>query len=243
MQEPRRKFGRFVERTFLANKRKTDLDGTISRRNVLISTVCGTSLGLPAIASTFLSSPAFASDQQEQNDIVATATAERRRLRRCDKSSACISTASVKQIDSYSPPWTFECSWDEAYARLKGTIFSDSTLRIIESDADAGYLKAIADRNPLVQDELEFVVWKGNDKIVSYRSAQKSGGPDISDFGANKIRMESLRKRAGVFDLMGSGFTADSYNMHGETMDPLRQLKSFYGYQTGLGNNIYFQQF
>jgi hypothetical protein len=51
----------------------------------------------------------------------------------------------IKQLDNYSPPWTYEVSSDEAFARLKGllssTTSSNKSYNILEIDEDDKYIK------------------------------------------------------------------------------------------------------
>lgn len=154
------------------------------------------------------------------------------------KPTNCISTASVKQVDCYAPPWTFEVSAEEAMARLKGLIASDPSLELVEESLP-NYLRVTSNRGPLdVTDQVEFLV-NEQDKVVTFKSFEL-GEPSVSDFGANRKRLEQLRKRSnGVFGVMGDGLTADSYGDRGT--GPLQQLKAFYGLQSGAGYEEVFQ--
>jgi hypothetical protein len=70
--------------------------------------------------------------------------------------------------------------------------------------------------------------------LVKLRSAElfEDTPPSISDFGANRRRLDGIRKEAKVFELMGGG-GYDSIEMRGT--GPLGQLKAFYGLQSGSG--------
>ena len=159
-------------------------------------------------------------------------------------SKNCISTMNVKNIDSYSPPWTFEVSPDEAFARIKGVLTSDDSFRLTDVDADARYVKANVQR-PFPDkglDEVEFLV-KGDDKVVVFRISEKEEGIS-SDSGVNRRRIDSVRKKGAVFDLMGGGMTADSYDGGGAVIkgnNPFGQLKAFYGLQSGEGFESVFE--
>jgi uncharacterized protein (DUF1499 family) len=158
-----------------------------------------------------------------------------------DKASNCVSTASVKNLDKYSPPWEFQCTPDEAFARLKGVIVSDQDLSVVEVDEDARYIKAKASRNNgLASDELDFVVRGNGDNVVVFRS-EEIKGPGISDFGAIRAKLESLRKKGGVFETMGGGLTADSYDVPLNNRGAFGQLKAFYGLQSGKGFESVFE--
>ena len=157
----------------------------------------------------------------------------------CDvEGDDCVSTASIRDAKgSYSPPWTFETSPDEAFARIKGVLASDDAFVITEVDDTARYVRAYAKRLASVnRDEVEFLV-RGDDKVVLYRSTARLNG-SVSDFGANRKRIDDIRRRGAVFKLQGDGLTADSLNGGGETNrnnGPWGQLKAFYGLQSGEG--------
>jgi len=140
------------------------------------------------------------------------------------------------------PPWTFEVSADEALARLKGAIAADPAFTVIELDEDERFIRVEVQRTFKGQDEMQFIV-KGDDKVVIFQSFEKDGGT-ISDFGANRNRVESLRKKIGVFDIMGKGMTADSYGSVGADRGggALGQLKAFYGLQSGKGFQDVFEE-
>ncbi|KAL3784886.1 hypothetical protein HJC23_012489 [Cyclotella cryptica] len=171
------------------------------------------------------------------------ALAEERSITGCNVGAKnCVSTMNIKQLESYSPPWTFEVSPDEAFARIKGVLTSDDSFRLTEVDDEARYVKANVQRVFPGQDEVEFLV-KGDDKVVVFRSSEKEEG-SISDFGANRKRIDSIRKRGAVFDLMGGGMTADSYEGGGALSrgnGALGQLKAFYGLQSGQGFETVFE--
>ena len=147
----------------------------------------------------------------------------------------CVSTANVRNLDLYLPPWTYTTTSEEAMARLKGAIVSDSSCEIIQQD---GYDRLLvqAKRGGAdvfgTTDELEFVV-NDADKVVTFRSAAPNDSPD---FGINKRRLDDIRKRAGIFGIMGESMnSADSFTDDQKGYGPLGQLKAFYGYQSGAG--------
>lgn len=150
----------------------------------------------------------------------------------CAKAGAstnCVSTASVRQVDLYMAPWTFPetMSAEEAMARLKGVIQSDTKLETL-AQADR-YLKVRGTRNFCV-DEIEFLI-NPEDRVITFVSRQVDG-PDATDFGANRKRLDELRRKAQVFGVMGQDFaTADASPKEGA----LGQLKAFYGLQSGKG--------
>ena len=163
-------------------------------------------------------------------------------IKACDASSEnknCVSTASVKDLYLYTPPWTFECSADEAFARLKGSIASDPSLTVVVKDEENRYIKVQTERNVFgggPQDEIEFLVRGSDDSdsFVTFRS-ERNNDNGISDFGALRNRLETIRKRAQVFGVMGGGLTADSYDVPLEKNGIFGQLKAFYGLQSGEG--------
>lgn len=190
--------------------------------------------------ASFVAAGAFPNVASADEEILAdTTTTKQKSIEGCSKNSSgkianCVSTSNIKEIDSYMPPWTFEVSPDEAFARLKGAIVSDSSLEITEIDRDARYIKLDAQRNFKEKDELQFLV-RGEDKVVVFKSAEKIEG-SANDFGASSKRLDAIRQKAAVFDLMGGGLTADSYSdatMKGNGV--FGQLSSFFGYQSGEG--------
>ena len=149
----------------------------------------------------------------------------------------CVSTANVRQVDLYAAPWTFQGTGDEAVARIKGVIATDPTLKLVAEDSR--YLRVKAERTTVL-DTLEFII-NDKDQVVFFRSAEDSDAPSLSDFGANKARLEAIRKKAGIFGVMGEGLTADSYE--GDRGNgPLSQLKAFYGLQSGKGFEEVFEE-
>lgn len=185
-----------------------------------------------AILSSVLTSSASVAEETQVE------TKPSRSIQGCGADSDdCVSTANIKDAKgSYSPPWTFEVSPDEAFARIKGVIKSDDGFATAEVDDEARYIRAYAKRFTVDQDEVEFLV-KGDDKVVLFKSRARRNG-SISDFGANGRRIDDIRRKGAVFDLMGGGMTADSFEGGGAMVkgnNPLGQLKSFYGLQSGQG--------
>lgn len=156
-------------------------------------------------------------------------------IEKCVTSSkkACVSTANVRNLDLYIPPWTFDRPVDEVMSRLKGAIVADPSTDIVKQDGNQ-YLKATAERKDLFStiDELEFVISE-KDQVIFCRSI---GTNEQKDFGANKRRLEEIRKRAGIFGVMGEYMnSADSASVGDKGYGPLGQLKAFYGLQSGGG--------
>ncbi|KAL7442572.1 hypothetical protein ACHAXH_008216 [Discostella pseudostelligera] len=194
------------------------------------SAFLSSAFGVVAVATSAFVFPSVAIAADESSNV-------NRSIRACELNDDCVSTANIRDAKgSYSPPWTFEVSPDEAFARIKGVLKSDSSFVITEVDDEARYIRAYAKRITVDSDEVEFLV-KGDDKVVLYRSTARKNG-SVSDFGANRKRIDDIRKKGAVFDLMGGGLTADSYD-GGDALSkgngPLGQLKAFYGLQSGQG--------
>lgn len=189
------------------------------------------------LASTVLSFPALADDESAPVEAAPVVTRSSRSVDVCMSGTKnCVSTANIKQIEQYAPPWTFEVTPDEAFARIKGVLSSDPTYEILEVDDKARYIKANVQRTFLVMDEVEFSV-KEDDKVVIYRSSEKEAS--FTDFGVNRKRIDEIKKRGAVFDLMGGGMTADSVDGGGAAFrgnSAMGQLKAFYGLQGGKGS-------
>jgi len=210
------------------------LAATQSSRSEFLSSSVAIVLSSAAFATLPLSS--FAADSPT---VDGTTKAPVYSIGVCDvEGDDCVSTASIRDAKgSYSPPWTFETSPDEAFARIKGVLASDDAFVITEVDDTARYVRAYAKRLASAnRDEVEFLV-RGDDKVVLYRSTARLNG-SVSDFGANRKRIDDIRRRGAVFGLQGDGLTADSLNGGGETNrnnGPWGQLKAFYGLQSGEG--------
>lgn len=187
-----------------------------------------------AIFSTILLAPSVARADDDQTPRKKSYSIEK-----CSTSSKfpCVSTANVKNLDLYLPPWTFSSSQysaAEIMSRLKGALTADQSCQIIEQEGNE-YLKAQAKRSDLfwTVDELEFII-NEEDQVVFFRSLATTS--DTADFGVNKKRLEEIRKRAGVFGVMGQNMnSADSSSYSERGYGPLGQLKAFYGLQSGGG--------
>ena len=100
-------------------------------------------------------------------------------------------------------------------------------------------------------DRMEFLI-KSDDEVVIFRSAQIPENDEegnmksmVSDFGANRQRLDTLRKNSGgVFKLMGDGLTADSFEggAAGKRNGVGGQLKAFYGLNSGAGYESVFEK-
>lgn len=144
----------------------------------------------------------------------------------------CVSTASVKQVDLYMPPWSWQegTSTEEVVGRLKGVIASDSTLSLEEQSENRYYFRVKVARN-FCSDEIEFLV-NPADRVVTFRSQQVEGPDNVSDFGANRKRLDEIRQKTKVLTRMGEEFSsADS----GPREGAVGQLKAFWGLQSGGG--------
>jgi len=183
--------------------------------------------------AVFHASSARADDVEEATAGLPTKTYS---IEKCSTASkgACVSTANVKNMDLYLPPWTFDQSPEEAMARLKGAILADPGCKIVDQDGSQ-YLKVEAERNDLFGsiDTIMFVI-NDKDHVVFFRSSTINN--ENNDFGFNKKRLGEIRKRAGIFGLMGeSMMTADNATDQERGYGPLGQLKAFYGLQSGSG--------
>jgi uncharacterized protein (DUF1499 family) len=202
-------------------------------RRQLLSQLVATGTIAAVTTVTTLSEPALAAEEEEEGNVSSYSIAK------CvpGSKSACVSTANVKNLDLYLPPWTFDdsrYSQAEVMSRLKGAIVSDSSCQIMKQDGSK-YLKVEAKRNDIFDtiDELEFVV-NDTDQVVFFRS--RATNNENTDFGINKKRLEDIRKRAGIFGVMGEYMnTADSVSTAERGNGPLGQLKAFYGLQSGGG--------
>jgi Protein of unknown function (DUF1499) len=116
--------------------------------------------------------------------------------------------------------------------RLKGAIAADATLTLVEQNyVDDRYVCRVRATRNFCTDEIEFVV-NPADRVVIFRSQQVDGPDTVSDFGTNRKRLDELRRRIGVVDVMGAEFaSADS----GPREGTVGQLRAFWGLQSGGG--------
>ena len=149
----------------------------------------------------------------------------------------CVSTASVKQVDLYMAPWTWSegTSAEEVANRITAAISDDPLLTVEERSEDNLYLRVKATRNfatpNFAADQIEFLI-RPDDRIVLFRSQQIDGPTSLSDFGANRKRLDELRKRTKILKVMGAEFSsADAGPREGVG----GQLKAFWGLQSGSG--------
>lgn len=191
---------------------------------------------MAGLATTIAVTPplAFADD----GELITPAAAGKpsHSIEKCSSTGkgACVSTANVRNLDLYLPPWTFDQNPDEVMARLKGAIAADPGCKIVDQDGNQ-YLKVEAERNDLFGsiDSIQFVI-NEKDQVVFFRSNVINN--ESGDFGFNKKRLSEIRKRAGIFGVMGeSMMSADSATNSERGNGPLGQLKAFYGLQSGGG--------
>ena len=153
--------------------RAVSSDNEVSR-TAFLSSACSAALSL-----VLLPSAALAEETETQPE-----TKPSRSIVGCSiDADDCVSTANIKDAKgAYSPPWTFEVTPDEAFARIKGILKSDEGFVITEVDDEARYIRAYAKRMTVVDsDEVEFLV-KGDDKVVLFKSTARKNG-SVSDFG------------------------------------------------------------
>jgi uncharacterized protein (DUF1499 family) len=164
------------------------------------------------------------------------ASAKEFSIEKCSATSKnpCVSTSNVRNLNLYLPPWTYTTSAEDVMSRLKGAVIADPTCSIVRQDGDQ-HLVFESKRLSLgsqTTDTLEFVI-NDTDKVVIFKSLADSEG---SDFGVNRNRLEEIRKRAGIFGIMGEYMnSADSFTPSQKGNGPLGQLKAFYGLQSGEG--------
>lgn len=159
-----------------------------------------------------------------------------------EKSINCVSTKNIKQVDLYSPPWTFEVSAEEAFARLKGAISAERSMEIKEIDAEDKYIKFEVSRG--LSKNIGELLIKDADKVVTFKVEEEVGGGSFAELGGVRSVLETIRKSSGVFEVMGGGMTADSYGdvSMGRGGGVKGQLKAFWGLQSGAGYEEVFDE-
>ena len=145
-------------------------------------------------------------------------------------------------------PWSWpeSISSDEVISRLKGVVAADQTLSLIDASTTTTttnnnnnnnnnqnyYVRIRAARN-VCTDEIEFLV-NPTDRVMTFRSQQVEGPDQVSDFGANRRRLDEIRQRLKVVTVLGSSDNDDDHR--GESREGLTgQLKAFWGFQSGGG--------
>ena len=208
----------------------------LTTRKQLLSGMLGVASSVALGQSGILPANADDTEPAVSSSSPSAAEAASYSITKCNPSNkkACVSTANVRNLDLYMTPWTYETSTDDMVARLKGAIVADPTCSVVKQEGNA-YLQVEAKRlsfGTTLNDTLEFVI-NDSDKVVTFKSEATGEG---SDFGVNKKRLEDIRKRAGVFGLMGESLnSADSVSTAERGNGPLGQLKAFYGLQSGAG--------
>lgn len=162
---------------------------------------------LSSVVALTTASPAFAAAEPPKTGIQRNG-----RLAACPNQGNCLSTSSIRSLDKFSSPWTFENtgdSIDEAWSKLVKIIKEDPLLKLEELDNEKFYLRATAKSAipPTGLDDLEFLL-RPEDKIATYRTASREAvyvGPVLlGDGGANQNRLDKLRYQL-KWDVVGAG--------------------------------------
>mmetsp|Transcript_25465 Transcript_25465/g.33251 ORF Transcript_25465/g.33251 Transcript_25465/m.33251 type:complete len:253 (+) Transcript_25465:102-860(+) len=179
---------------------KNEQEYSFNRRNFL-STIAFTS----ALAIT-------SSKVQAAETKIPTIGLQRNgRLASCPQTGNCLSTSSIKSLEKFSPPWTFESTGESpetAWKNLISAVENDPLLKLEEVDNNKLYLRATAKSAvpPSGLDDVEFLLIP-EDKVVTYRSASREvvylGPIAVSDGGANKNRLDGLRFKLGWGEVAG----------------------------------------
>lgn len=178
---------------------------------------------LPALSLSLclLSSPPAAPAAPNPDPITACAVTEKN----------CASSRNVKQIGLYKPPWTYEGEAGEAWARLKGGLESNPKIHVTEVDNENFTLQFSADRNFGTQDEGAFKLLPA-DSVVTFVSRETDREAALPDLGAQKARLDDIRRAAGFGEMGSDRGSADTA---GKKETAGSQLKAFYGLQSGEG--------
>mmetsp|Transcript_17581 Transcript_17581/g.47924 ORF Transcript_17581/g.47924 Transcript_17581/m.47924 type:complete len:247 (+) Transcript_17581:196-936(+) len=192
-----------------------------------------------AVASTFffgasalgLPSAAFAEEDAVWTSPPAIT------IKACPKATSgkpnnCVSTASVRQLDNFMAPWTYPKGMPttEVVARIKGAVSTNNRLEVLDQTDTTLQVQAI--RN-FCTDQIQFLI-NPEDRVITFVSQQVDGPDGTPDFGENRKRLEDIRRRAGVFNVMGSDIE-DAYMAESPRQGAFGQLKAFYGIQSGRG--------
>jgi uncharacterized protein (DUF1499 family) len=211
--------------------------GRDNRHNIhVVDTILPVMFLSGLLLATTPPSPAWAEEVTAEQPAVSS-----RIMEACRKNPGvttnCVSTRNVKQLDMYAPPWTFESSAEEAMARLKGVVASDPNLELIHQDNLFLTVKATRSGG-IFTDTIQFEL-NSKDQVVTFK-AEQDGEPSMSDFGAIRKELDTIRQRGQIFGIMGQGvMSADSMPSQN---GPIGQLKAFYGLQSGQGYEDVFDE-
>ncbi|CAM9436927.1 unnamed protein product [Ectocarpus sp. 4 AP-2014] len=125
----------------------------------------------------------------------------------CPTEGNCVSSTSFKLVmqGRYMAPWSYTGDSKDAsaaFAKLLKAVENDPQLKLVDQDADALYISAMAKSAvpPDGFDKVEFL-FKPSDGLVSFRSKSLKdvyAGPVIvGDGNSNRNRLEALRKKLG----------------------------------------------
>lgn len=136
-------------------------------------------------------------------------------------SNNCISSASVRALDKFIPPWGYPASLpaSEVIDRLASSLVSSQCVVLDRTDTT---LKAKSTRNFGAVDELLFEVNEA-DRVIAI-SSQQVDGPELNGLAGQKNRLREIQVKAGFLG-------GEEQPREGA----LGQLKAFYGLQSGSG--------
>ena len=159
------------------------LPASVARRAVL-------SFALAAIAPANNNRPAIAAEDSSlwpKDGLFAN----------CPQQDICVSSQDDRP-QSWDNPWVFEGSNTDAYAKLKKFIEKKLNGRITAGDGERYMMVVFEDKSPIgttTIDDAEFF-FAPDDTLVQFRSSRRGDGA-MSDFGANRKRLERARIALG----------------------------------------------
>jgi len=165
------------------------------------------------------------------------------RLYGCSAQANCVSVSAQKNPSQFIAPWDYTVTTNDAGAAwklLKGTIGDDPSLKIVDVDDAALYLRAEGtSKIPKGGvDDVEFL-FVPEEKIVTIRSGSRDNQfvypyqQPIPDGGYQKERMDGIRKKLGWVELnyAGNGMYSDNSSgpntRGGETMTDAEYLQEY----------------
>ena len=159
------------------------------------------------------------------------------RLLQCAARSNCVSTSSIKSVEKYARPWSFEGSAEEAFDRLVSTAKQTDTLRVEEADKAAGYVHLTAKSSvpPTGVDDVEFLI-NAQDKLITFRSNSRevafAGPQQLGDRGSNRNRLVQLQRKLGLKDMGDYGSEYFENQSSGLPFDGLLPSANLFKYQS-----------
>lgn len=161
------------------------------------------------------------------------------RLLPCPAEGNCISTASIRSLDKYGPPWVYAGGADQAWRALKEELARNKLLTVVEIDEGRRYARVEARSAipPSGTDDVEFLLLPA-DSLIAYRSNSRENIAGVGDGGSHLNRLQTVRTRIGVTE-MGADYGLD-FGRQKEQLSLFNTLRSGFGFNANTPDDINF---